>query len=164
MSDSVEKLSKVSSPRSFKKRQRQPTHAWSLESYLSNVVVMKNACVWVCLCCRTWMLTCGIPTRIWFRSHSRVWSSIASEGRKNGFIYSLIAWFLLFLFTAAFLVTSTFSLSTSVPSRVYCHVCQRQEIMSLPLLKEVGSNPFFTALTEGLRSSGVEMAVKGHFN
>lgn len=62
------------------------THAAVQESYFSNVVVMKKACVWVCLCCRTWMLTCGIPTRIWFRSHSRVWSSIVSGERNDSII------------------------------------------------------------------------------
>lgn len=103
---------------------------------------MKKACVWVCLCCRTWMLTCGIPTRIWLRSHSRVWSSIVSGGRRNRFILSLTASFLQFLVDVH-----------SDSSHVCRHVRQRQEMTVLLRRNECGPNPSFTSLTEGPRNS-----------
>ena len=125
------------------------------ESYFSNVVVMKKACAWVCLCCRTWILTCGIPTRIWFRSHSRVWSSIESGGRKFDILKHTFHSFIdaCFFSNNKYVKQNTFSL---IPH-------SRQEMMSL-LHKEAEPNPSLTALTEGPRSSRMVMIVKRHSN
>lgn len=51
-------------------------------TYFSNVVVMKKANPRMCLWYLTWTITCGMPSRIWLRSHSKVWSSILSVGRR----------------------------------------------------------------------------------